>query len=97
MENIVLLPGRILVKREPPPSQTDSGLHLPMVDPPARGRVKAVATHRLSAAEEPVPMFVQKGDRVYFGKYAGTPIELDGEIYLVLYEDEVVLIERGGE
>lgn len=38
---------------------------------------------------ELVPMYVQAGDRIIFGKYAGSPIKIDGEELLILKEDEV--------
>jgi hypothetical protein len=37
-----------------------------------------------------VPLDVQKGDRILFGKYSGSEIKLDGEEYLIMREDEVL-------
>jgi chaperonin GroES len=37
-----------------------------------------------------VPLDVQAGDRILFGKYSGSEIKLDGEEYLIMREDEVL-------
>ena len=37
-----------------------------------------------------LPLDVQAGDRILFGKYSGSEIKLDGEEYLILREDEVL-------
>ena len=37
-----------------------------------------------------VPLDVQVGDRILFGKYSGSDIKLDGEEYLIMREDEVL-------
>jgi len=41
------------------------------------------------------PWPVKEGDRVLFGKYAGTEIKLDGEDFLIMKEDEVLGILSG--
>jgi chaperonin GroES len=46
---------------------------------------------RLNNGEIP-PLRVKVGDKVIFNKYAGTEIELDGEKYLIMSEDEVLAI-----
>ena len=37
-----------------------------------------------------VPLDVQVGDRILFGKYSGSDIKLDGDEYLIMREDEVL-------
>jgi chaperonin GroES len=37
-----------------------------------------------------LPLQVKVGDRIIFGKYAGTEIKLDGEERLILREDDVL-------
>ena len=37
-----------------------------------------------------IPLDVQPGDRILFGKYSGSDIKLDGEEYLIMREDEVL-------
>jgi chaperonin GroES len=38
------------------------------------------------------PMAVKKGDRVLFGKYAGTDIKIDGEEHLIMREDDILAV-----
>jgi chaperonin GroES len=45
-----------------------------------------------------VPLDLQKGDRILFGKYSGSEIKLDGEEFLIMREDEVLgVIEKGAK
>ena len=37
-----------------------------------------------------IPLDVQVGDHILFGKYSGSDIKLDGEEYLIMREDEVL-------
>jgi Chaperonin 10 Kd subunit len=39
-----------------------------------------------------VPLDVKAGDRILFGKYAGQEIKLDGEVYLIMKEDDVLAV-----
>ncbi|MCP4665938.1 MAG: co-chaperone GroES, partial [Deltaproteobacteria bacterium] len=38
------------------------------------------------------PLEVKKGDRVLFGKYAGTEIKIEGEEHIIMREDDIVAI-----
>ena len=42
-----------------------------------------------------IPLDVKPGDRILFGKYAGTEIKLDGEEHLILREDDVLAVIEG--
>ena len=44
---------------------------------------------------ETFPLDVKAGDRVLFGKYAGTEIKIDGEDFLIMREEEVLGILEG--
>lgn len=41
-----------------------------------------------------IPQDYAKGDRVYYSKYSGTPVKLDGTDYLILVPDDVLMVER---
>jgi chaperonin GroES len=43
-----------------------------------------------------VPLDVQAGDRILFGKYSGSEIRIDGEELLIMREDEVLGVLEGG-
>ena len=67
-----------------------------MVDPakekPMEGEVVAVGNGKVLESGERFPLEVKKGDRILFGKYAGTDIKIDGEEHLILREDDIIAI-----
>jgi chaperonin GroES len=82
---------RILVKRVDEETRSKGGLFLPEMakEKPSEGMVLAVGQGRLSDKGEVKPLTVKVGDRVVFGRYAGTEIKVDGEDRLVMREDEI--------
>ena len=82
---------RILVKRADEETQTKSGLYLPETgkEKPSEGIVLAVDQGKLNDDGTVRELQVKEGDRVVFGKYAGTEIKVDGEDRIVLREDEI--------
>lgn len=82
---------RILIKRVEEETKTAGGLFLPETakEKPLMGVVLAVGQGRLGDDGRVRPLVVKEGDRVMFGRYAGTEIKVDGEDRLVLREDEV--------
>lgn len=95
--NVRPLFDRILVKRNEEPTRTKGGLFLPETakEKPVEGTVLAVGQGRLSDDGKVTPLSVAVGDRVVFGKYAGTEIKIDGEDRLILREDDVLGILEG--
>jgi len=59
------------------------------------GEVVAVGEGKLLNNGQTVPPKVKEGDVVIFGKYAGTEVELEGEKYLVMSEDEILAVVEG--
>jgi chaperonin GroES len=57
--------------------------------------VIAVGNGRILEDGSKVELDVKAGDRVLFGKYAGTEIKLDGEEYLILREDDILGVIEG--
>ena len=86
------LTDRIIVRRTEDQEQMRGGLYIPDTakEKPQEGEVIAVGNGRLLDNGTRVAMDVKAGDRVLFGKYAGTEIKLDGEEYLILREDDVL-------
>ena len=82
---------RILVKRVEQETRSSGGLFLPETakEKPSEGVVLAVGQGRLADDGTVRALVVKAGDRVLFGKYAGTEIKVDGDERLVLREDEV--------
>lgn len=86
---------RILVKRVEATEQTRGGIVIPDVakNKPQEGVVTAVGEGRvLPQSGRVVPLVVRVGDRVLFGRYAGTEIDLDGDKILVLLESDVMVV-----
>ena len=91
--NIRPLYDRIVVKRiESDAEKTLGGLYIPdsAKEKPQEGEVVAVGKGKLLEDGKVVPLDVQAGDRILFGKYSGSEIKLDGNEYLIMREDEVL-------
>jgi len=83
---------RIVVKRLEEKEQMQGGLYIPdsAKEKPQEGEVAAVGKGKRLEDGKLVPLDVQVGDRILFGKYSGSDIKLDGEEYLIMREDEVL-------
>ena len=93
------LNDRILVKRLAEETKTAGGLFIPdsAKEKPSRGEIIAVGHGKLDNDGKRVPLEVKAGEKILFGKYAGTEIKLDGEEHIILREDDVLaVIEDAG-
>ena len=83
---------RVLVKRLDEPTQTASGLLLPesAKEKPVQGEVLAVGNGRVSDDGNVIDLTVKVGNKVMFGKYAGTEIKVQGEERLILREEDIL-------
>src|SRR6202795_4998887 len=91
--NIRPLYDRIVVKRvETEAEKTHGGLYIPdsAKEKPQEGEVIAVGKGKRLEDGKIVPLDVQPGDRILFGKYSGSDIKLDENEYLIMREDEVL-------
>lgn len=93
--HLVPLEDRVLISVEGESDKTPGGLYIPATvsERPTRGRVLALGPGRRNKKGQMRPLDVQAGDIVLFNSYAGTPITLDGQEYLILREEEVLGIE----
>lgn len=57
---------------------------------PQEGEVIAVGPGRTDEKGNKISMNVKKGDKVIYGKYAGTEIKLNGEEFLLMREDDIL-------
>jgi chaperonin GroES len=97
--NIRPLHDRVIVKRIEEGEQVRGGIIIPdsAKEKPQEGEVIAVGDGKRKDDGTRIPLDVQAGDRVLFGKYSGSEIKLDGEEYLIMREDEILgVIERAG-
>jgi len=83
---------RVVVKRVEQKEQMQGGLYIPdsAKEKPQEGEVVAVGKGKRLENGTTVPLDVQPGDRILFGKYSGSDIKLEDEEYLIMREDEVL-------
>jgi len=100
MTSIKPLQDRIIIKRIEEGEQIRGGIIIPdsAKEKPQEGEVIAVGAGKKLDSGERVAMDVKEGDRVLFGKYAGTEVKLDDEEYLIMREDDILgVIERAAK
>jgi chaperonin GroES len=88
------LQDRVIVKRVEEEEVTKGGIIIPDTakEKPIEGKVMAVGKGKVTEDGKKLPLEVKKGDRVLFGKYAGTEIQIDGEESLIMREDDIVAV-----
>ena len=89
--NIKPLEDRLVIKVVEAEQTTASGLVIPDTakEKPQEGKVVAVGPGRREDGKV-LAVDVKAGDRVLFGKYAGSEIKLDGEEHLILREEDIL-------
>ena len=80
---------RVVVKPAPAEEKTKGGIIIPdsVKEKPQRGEVIAVGP-----GKDDKKLTVKKGDIVLYGKYAGQELSLEGEDYLIMREDDILVI-----
>ncbi len=86
------LGDRILLKRVEEEEKSKGGIIIPDTakEKPQEGRVIAVGKGKVLEDGKVVPLEVKAGDRVLFGKYAGTEVKIEGEEHLIVREDDIL-------
>jgi chaperonin GroES len=100
MSSIRPLQDRVIIKRIEEGEQIRGGIIIPdsAREKPQEGEVIAVGAGKKLDSGERVALDVKEGDRVLFGKYAGTEVKLDDEEYLIMREDDILgVIERAAK
>ena len=92
------LHDRIIVERLEEETKTAGGIIIPDTakEKPQQGKVIAVGKGKKTEDGKVLPLDVKVGDRILFGKYAGTEIKLDGKEFLMMREDDVLGVIEGG-
>ena len=91
------LQDRLLVRRVEEQEKTKGGLIIPDTakERPLEGEVIAVGAGKRTDDGTLIALDVKAGDRILFGKYAGTEIKIAGVEHLILREDEVLgIVEK---
>jgi chaperonin GroES len=88
------LHDRVIVKRVKEEEKTKGGIIIPDTakEKPVEGKVVAVGKGKILDNGNLQPLEVQKGDKILFGKYAGTEINIEGDEHLIMREDDIIAI-----
>ncbi len=92
--NIRPLHDRVLIKRVEEERMSAGGIVIPdsAAEKPDRGEVIAVGNGKITDSGDIRALDIKVGDKVLFGKYAGTNVKIDDEEYLVMKEDDVIAV-----
>ena len=88
------LHDRVIVKRLEEEETTKGGIIIPDTakEKPIEGKVVAVGAGKILDNGKTQPLEVKKGNRILFGKYAGTDINIEGEEHLIMREEDIIAI-----
>ena len=86
------LNDRIIVRRVEDQEQMRGGLYIPDTskEKPQEGEVIAVGNGKLLDNGTRIAIDIKAGDKVLFGKYAGTEIKIDGDEFLMMREEDIL-------
>jgi chaperonin GroES len=92
--NIRPLHDRVIVRRQEEERTTAGGIVIPdsATEKPSMGEVLAAGSGKVTDSGDVRALDVKVGDKVYFGKYSGTEIKVDGEELLIMREDDIIAI-----
>lgn len=88
------LHDRVIVERVDEDETTKGGIIIPDTakEKPVEGKVVAVGDGKVADDGKKIPLEVKAGDKVLFGKYAGTEIQIEGEEHIIMREDDIIAI-----
>ena len=86
------LADRVIVKQSEAEEKTASGIVLPDAakEKPTKGKVVSVGPGRFDDKGKRMALSVKAGDNVYYGKYSGTDVEVDGDKFVILRESDIL-------
>ena len=92
--NLKPLGDRVLVTPAPNEEKRSSGLYIASAaqELPQRGEVLAVGTGKLDQNGNRIALDVKVGDQVFYGKFGGTEVKVDGEELLLLRADDILAV-----
>jgi len=90
------LADRVLVKALESEEKTKGGIVLPDTakEKPQKGEIVAVGTGKILEDGTKKNLEVKIGDKILYGKYAGTEVKVEDEEYLILREDDILAIVK---
>ena len=86
------LQDRVIVKQAEAEEKTASGILLPDAakEKPTKGKVIAAGPGKTDDNGKTHALNVKAGDNVYYGKYSGTDVEVNGEKFVILRESDIL-------
>ena len=92
--NIRPLHDRVIVRRMDEEKTSPGGIVIPdsATEKPVKGEVLAIGKGKLLENGDVRPLDVKVGDKILFGKYSGTEVNVEGEELLVMREDDITAI-----
>ena len=90
--NFKPLADRVLIKPLDEKEQVKNGIIIPdsAKEKPQEGEVMALGTGKIDDSGKRIEFTVKKGDKVLISKYGGTEVQVEGEKYLILREDDIL-------
>ncbi|MBA3052864.1 MAG: co-chaperone GroES [Candidatus Omnitrophota bacterium] len=90
--NLEMLGDRVLIEQEKGEEKTKSGIIIPDTakEKPQKGTVVSVGPGKRDDSGKLIPMELKAGDKVLYGKYAGTEVKLDGKDYVYMDQGDVI-------
>lgn len=88
------LGDRVVVEPLEAEQKTKGGIILPDTakEKPQEGKVVAVGKGKVNDKGELVPIEVKVGDKVLYGKYSGTEVNIEDKQYIILREEDILAI-----
>lgn len=92
--NVRPMEDRVILKSMDAQEKTSGGIYIPdnAKEKPQKGEVIAVGPGKTNDKGQRIEMTLKKGDKVLYGKYAGTEVTIDGEEYLIVRESDVLAV-----
>jgi chaperonin GroES len=86
------LADRVIVKQSQAEEKTKSGIVLPdsAKEKPTQGKVVSVGPGKLDDKGKPMEIGLRAGDTVYYGKWSGTEVEVEGNKFVILKESDIL-------
>ena len=90
--NVRPLADRVIVKPLDAAETKKGGIIIPDTakEKPQEGEVVALGTGKRDDDGKIIPFTVKKGDKVLISKYGGTEIKIDGDMFLIMREDDIL-------
>jgi chaperonin GroES len=86
------LADRVIVKQSQAEEKTKTGIVLPdsAKEKPTQGKVISVGPGKLDEKGKPMEIGLRSGDTVYYSKWSGTEVEVQGEKFVILKESDIL-------